>query len=214
MYYGLCYSIAEMSPALPHTGGAYSFARSAMGPWGGFITGLAENMEYVITPAVVVGAMGFLMHDIVAGLFDMAGEPWWNSPVTWWAIFYVMFVWIDIVGDRGHDAVHGRDHGRSRWASWRSSSSRLCWPQEKFEDVEPVDEHRAGSGGGARDLPEGEVVVPPRGDPVNSIPFAIWFFLAIGGGAVSGGGDRSERRDGRPKGSVVGDAHVADRRHP
>jgi ethanolamine permease len=32
MYYGLCFSIAEMSPALPHTGGAYSFARSAMGP--------------------------------------------------------------------------------------------------------------------------------------------------------------------------------------
>ncbi|MET0477681.1 MAG: hypothetical protein ABW222_06945, partial [Actinomycetota bacterium] len=52
MYFGLCFSIAEMSPALPHTGGAYSFARSAMGPWGGFITGLAENMEYVITPAV------------------------------------------------------------------------------------------------------------------------------------------------------------------
>ena len=47
-----------MSPALPHTGGAYSFARSAMGPWGGFLTGLAENMEYVITPAVVVGASG------------------------------------------------------------------------------------------------------------------------------------------------------------
>src|SRR6059036_3842899 len=98
MYYGLVYSIAEMSPALPHTGGAYSFARSAMGPWGGFITGLAENMEYVITPAVVVGAMGFLMHDIVQGLFDISGEPWWNSPVTWWAIFYVVFVWINIVG--------------------------------------------------------------------------------------------------------------------
>ncbi len=58
MYYGLCYSIAEMSPALPHTGGAYSFSRSAMGPWGGFITGLAENMEYVITPAVVGGRDG------------------------------------------------------------------------------------------------------------------------------------------------------------
>jgi ethanolamine permease len=98
MYYGLCYSIAEMSPALPHTGGAYSFARSAMGPWGGFITGLAENMEYVITPAVVVGAMGFLMHDIVGGLFNLAGAPWWNSPVTWWAVFYVVFVWINIVG--------------------------------------------------------------------------------------------------------------------
>ena len=34
MYWCLCFSIAEMSPALPHTGAAYSFARSAMGPWG------------------------------------------------------------------------------------------------------------------------------------------------------------------------------------
>ena len=67
MYYGLVYSIAEMSPALPHTGGAYSFARSAMGPWGGFLTGLAENAEYVITPAVVVGAMALLMQEIVRG---------------------------------------------------------------------------------------------------------------------------------------------------
>ena len=45
MYAGLCFGIAEMSPALPHTGGAYSFARSAMGPWGAYLTGLAENME-------------------------------------------------------------------------------------------------------------------------------------------------------------------------
>ncbi len=98
MYYGLCFSIAEMSPALPHTGGAYSFARSAMGPWGGFITGLAENMEYVITPAVVVGAMGFLMHDVMAGLLNTTGEPWWNSYVTWTLVFYVLFVGLNIVG--------------------------------------------------------------------------------------------------------------------
>ncbi len=52
------------SPALPPTGGAptRSLLRWAMGPWGGFVTGLAENMEYVITaPAVVVSAMGFLI---------------------------------------------------------------------------------------------------------------------------------------------------------
>jgi ethanolamine permease len=98
MYYGLCFSIAEMSPAQPHTGGAYSFARSAMGPWGGFITGLAENMEYVITPAVVVGAMGFLMQDIVISLFGVTGSPWWNSPITWWAVFYIIFVGINYIG--------------------------------------------------------------------------------------------------------------------
>src|ERR1700752_1564240 len=45
LFAALCSSIAEMTPALPHAGGAYSFARTAMGPWGGYITGLAENME-------------------------------------------------------------------------------------------------------------------------------------------------------------------------
>lgn len=40
MYLGLVFCIAEMGAALPHTGGAYSFARAAMGPWGGFVTGL------------------------------------------------------------------------------------------------------------------------------------------------------------------------------
>ena len=54
MYLGLVFCIAEMAAALPHTGGAYSFARASMGPWGGFITGLCENVEYVLTPAVVV----------------------------------------------------------------------------------------------------------------------------------------------------------------
>src|SRR3989440_9148228 len=97
MYYGLCFSIAEMSPALPHTGGAYSFARSAIGPWGGFVTGLAENMEYVITPAVVVGAMGLLMNAIVQSLFSF-GDVWWNSPITWFIVSYVVFVGINIIG--------------------------------------------------------------------------------------------------------------------
>ncbi|MEP6753571.1 MAG: amino acid permease, partial [Candidatus Dormiibacterota bacterium] len=98
MYYGLCFSIAEMSPALPHTGGAYSFARSAMGPWGGFVTGLAENMEYVITPAVVVGAMGLLMQAVVVSLFNVTGDPWWNSVITWFIVFYIIFVAINIRG--------------------------------------------------------------------------------------------------------------------
>ena len=52
MYYGLIFSIGEMASAMPHTGGAYSFSRAAMGPWGGFVTGLAETIEYVATTAV------------------------------------------------------------------------------------------------------------------------------------------------------------------
>ncbi|GIV00607.1 MAG: amino acid ABC transporter permease [Actinomycetota bacterium] len=169
MYYGLCFSIAEMSPALPHTGGAYSFARSAMGPWGGFITGLAENMEYVITPAVVVSAMGFLMHDIVKGLFDIAGEPWLNSPVTWMAIFYVIFVGINIAGIEatmrftvivnivalgilGFFFIAVLASGKFDTANWFAVTP------------EP---------GNSTFLPKGIGGIFP------AIPFAIWFFLAI-----------------------------------
>ena len=53
MYLGLVFCIAEMGAALPHTGGAYSFARTSMGPWGGFITGLCENVEYVLTLSLI-----------------------------------------------------------------------------------------------------------------------------------------------------------------
>ena len=52
MYLAMIASISEMSAAMPHTGGAYSFARAAMGPWGGFVTGLAETIEYVATTGV------------------------------------------------------------------------------------------------------------------------------------------------------------------
>src|SRR5215217_4239023 len=93
MYFGLCYSIAEMSPALPHTGGAYSFARSAMGPWGGFTTGVAETIEYVVTPAVVVVGIGGYMQSIVDDLVGL------NIDVgVWWALFFAIFVGLNIHG--------------------------------------------------------------------------------------------------------------------
>src|SRR5712692_4676788 len=90
MYAGLCFSIAEMSPALPHAGGAYSFARTAMGPWGGYITGLAENMEYILTPAViVVGIGGYL-----GAIFGTSSR--WEP--AWWLVCYGVFVALNIWG--------------------------------------------------------------------------------------------------------------------
>jgi ethanolamine permease len=93
MYLGLVYSIAEMTAALRHTGGAYSFGRSAMGPWGGFITGLAETIEYVLTPAVIVVGIGGYMGAITEDLFGFD----WPAPV-WWLIFYLIFVGLNVIG--------------------------------------------------------------------------------------------------------------------
>src|SRR5262245_8178454 len=90
MYLGLCYSLAEMSPALPHTGGAYSFGRTAMGPWGGFLTGLGENMEYVITPGVIIVSVGAYLGSV----FGTPPEVAW----VWWVIIFIVFVGLNIWG--------------------------------------------------------------------------------------------------------------------
>jgi len=90
MYICLCYSLAEMAPALPHTGGAYSFARTAMGPWGGFLTGLGENMEYVITPGVIIVSVGAYLQTI----FGTPPEWQW----VWWVGVFVIFVGLNIWG--------------------------------------------------------------------------------------------------------------------
>lgn len=197
MYYGLVYSIAEMSPALPHTGGAYSFARSAMGPWGGFLTGLAENMEYVITPAVVVGAMGLLMQQVMAGFFNISGSPWWNSLPFWWAVFYIIFVAINIVGIEATMRftvfitlssiavlvfffLAAIFSGKLDFNLWTNISST--------GKVIP--------GGGGSWFPFSVSGI------FKSLPFAIWFFLAIEEVPLAAEESMDPRRD-VPKGSIL-----------
>lgn len=95
MYFGMLFSIGEMSAAMPHTGGAYSFARSAMGPWGGFITGLAETIEYVFTTAVIVYFSASYANAATDELFglDLSGAMW-----VWWLVLYVVFVGLNSAG--------------------------------------------------------------------------------------------------------------------
>jgi ethanolamine permease len=208
MYYGLVYSIAEMSPALPHTGGAYSFARSAMGPWGGFLTGLAENMEYVITPAVVVGAMGLLAQTIVTGLFDAGGKfasdgtltniAWWNSLPVWWALFYIIFVWINVVGIEA----------TMRFTVTITILSIVvllfffiaALTSGKFDTSLWTNIPKGGgdaiAGGGGPLFPHG------IGGIFKALPFAIWFYLAIEEVPLAAEESMDPRRD-VPKGSVL-----------
>jgi ethanolamine permease len=87
MYFGMLFSIGEMAAAQPHTGGAYSFARSAMGPFGGFITGLAETVEYVATTAVIVYFSASYLDGVTSGLMGFSlvdqGLAW-----VWWIVLY------------------------------------------------------------------------------------------------------------------------------
>jgi ethanolamine permease len=93
MYYGMIFSIGEMAAAMPHTGGAYSFARSAMGPWGGLITGAAETIEYVATTAVIVFFSASYADAITSELLGVSLPGW-----VWWIILYVVFIALNAAG--------------------------------------------------------------------------------------------------------------------
>ena len=88
MYLCMVYSIAELSAALPHAGGFYSFTRIALGPTGGFVCGVTDTIEYVLTPAVIVEGIG----GYLAILFP--GVPHY----LWWIAAYALFVTINIRG--------------------------------------------------------------------------------------------------------------------
>ncbi|MFM7272952.1 MAG: amino acid permease [Gammaproteobacteria bacterium] len=193
MYWGLVFSLAEMSPALPHTGGAYSFARSAMGPWGGMVTGLAESIEYILTPAVIVFFIGSYMSAIAETA--PALQP------LWWAGCYVLFLALNLRGVElsfklgvvvtlGALAVLA-----VYWASALPAFDLSRWALNIG----------AGPDGGPVLLPEGGGDWFPFGlqGVLAALPFAVWLFLAIEQLPLAAEEAADPRRD-MPRGLILG----------
>jgi ethanolamine permease len=194
MYLGLTYSIAEMSPALPHTGGAYSFARTAFGPWGGFITGVAENVEYVLTPAVIVYFIG-------AYLTAIFGTPPAMQPLFWVA-GYIIFV-----------SANARGVELSFMVTAMVTLLAIAVLVTFFVSAIPfIDFSRYALNigadpvtGAAVQLPEGNGPFLPFGlyGVLAAMPFAVWLFLAIEQLPLAAEESVDPKRD-MPKGIMLG----------
>jgi ethanolamine permease len=188
MYVLMIYSISEMSAAMPHTGGAYSFGRSAMGPWGGFVTGFAETIAYVITTAVV-GTFAALYADaIVADLFGVT-----LPTLLWVVIIYVIFVALNAAGAAAS----------FRFAFIIAIIALLVlaiffisalfsgqFSTDKLFDIAP-------EAGGSTFLPFGILGV------LLALPFAIWFFLGIEELPLAAEETKTPSKD-IPKGAIAG----------
>lgn len=193
MYVGLCYCLAEMSPALPHTGAAYSFARSAMGPWGGYITGLAENIEYVITPAVIT----FFIGSYMSGIF---GTPDAYQPI-WWIVFYGIFLGLNLLGVELSFRV-----------SVIVTLLALAILAVFYVSAVPYFDFSrwalnvgVGPDGNAIELPQGggEFLPFGIGGVFAALPFAVWLFLAIEQLPLAAEESHDPKRD-MPKGLLLG----------
>jgi ethanolamine permease len=193
MYWGLIFSLAEMSPALPHTGAAYSFARSAMGPWGGMVTGLAESIEYILTPAVIV----FFIGSYMSAIFETGPQ---YQPL-WWAASYVVFLLLNLLGVElsfrvsvivtvGALAVLA-----VYWVSAIPHFDLTRWALNIG----------VGPDGMKVELPEGGGSWLPFGwvGVLGTLPFAVWLFLAIEQLPLAAEESSDPKRD-MPKGLIYG----------
>lgn len=89
MYACLVFALAELSAILPTAGGGYGFARRALGTWGGFLTGTAILIEYILAPAAISLFIGDYVESL--GLFGLTSG--WPVHLACFAVFIGIHLW-------------------------------------------------------------------------------------------------------------------------
>ena len=163
MYLAMVLGMAEMSSALPAAGGGYTFARRALGPWGGFATGTAILLEYAIAPAAIATFIGAYVQSL--GLFGIT-DGWWVYLAA-----YAVFIGIHLAGV-----------GEALKLMFVITAIAVIglivfavaavglFDAANLTDIAPTD-----AAGASSFLPFGYLGI------WSAVPFAIWFFLAVEG---------------------------------
>ncbi|BCS33306.1 ethanolamine permease [Luteitalea sp. TBR-22] len=162
MYATFIFSFTELTTAIPHAGGPFEYARRAFGPVGAVIAGMATLVEFLFAPPAIALAIGAYMHVQYAWL-----EPRWVAVAA-----YGVFMGLNIAG-----------------MAIAASVELVVTLVAIFEllvfmaVVAPGfrwQHFLAGGWGGAATFTPGSLA-----GIVASLPFAIWFFLAIEGVAMA-----------------------------
>ncbi|PPK98359.1 ethanolamine permease [Kineococcus xinjiangensis] len=184
MYTCMVFGLAEMSSAMPVAGAGYGFARRALGPLGGYATGVAILIEYAIAPAAIATFIASYVEALQ--LFSLP-SPW---PV--YLACYALFVGIHLWGvGEAMKVIFG--------ITALAVVALLVWMAGMighFEvanlfDIAPTD-----AAGASEFLPMGYAGV------IGAFVYGIWFFLAIEGVPLAAEESRNPRRD-MPRGIIA-----------
>ncbi|MQA35684.1 ethanolamine permease [Modestobacter roseus] len=161
MYSAMVFGLAELGSALPTAGGGYTFARRALGPWGGYATGVAVLIEYAIAPAAIATFIGAYVESL--GLFGIT-DGWWVYLAA-----YALFIGVHLLGVGealkvmlviAAVAVAG--------LVLYLVGAIPAFDAANLTDIAPTD-----AAGASEFLPFGLIGI------WAAFPFAIWFFLAV-----------------------------------
>ena len=185
MYTCMVFALAELSSTISTAGGGYGFGRRALGPLGGFLTGTAILIEYVMAPAAIVVFIGGYVESL--DIFGIT-SGW---PV--YLAFYAAFVGIHLIGV-----------GEALKVTFVITAIAIVallvfvvamipeFSTDNLTNIEP-DPDKAGS---SDFLPFGWQGI------WAAFPFAIWFFLAVEGVPLAAEETRDPKKD-MPRGLIA-----------
>ena len=164
MFLALSFCIAEMSTALPLNGGSYPFARFALGPFWGFVSGICEHIEYVLTPAVICYFIGAYLGAIFG---PVVPEP------VWWIGTYAVFLGLNMLGVELTFRI-------TLVVTLMSLAILLFFCAVALPQVD-VARWALNIAPDGSELPGGNGAFLPMGwsGVLAALPFAVWLYLAI-----------------------------------
>ncbi len=184
MYTCMVFGLAELSSTLPTAGAGYAFARRALGPLGGFATGMAVLIEYAVAPAAIATFIGGYIEAL--GLFGLS-----NS----WPVYlatYVIFIGIHI---RGVGEALKIMFAITAVATVALAAA-VVGLLPKFDPARLFDIVPDGSTGSSAFLPMGISGI------LAALVYGIWFFLAVEGVPLAAEETSNPKRD-MPRGIIV-----------
>lgn len=151
MYVTFTFSYSELASAIPKAGGGFDYANRALGKEWGFIAGMAQNIEFIFAPPAIAYAIGAYFNLFFPGI-----------PIITIAIFsYIVFTALNIYGVKA--AAMFELVITILAVGELLLFAGVTLPHFELKNLQ----HNT--------LPHGWQGI------FASIPFAIWFFLAIEG---------------------------------
>ncbi|SMD26999.1 ethanolamine permease [Kibdelosporangium aridum] len=185
MYTCMVFGLAEMASALPVAGAGYGFARRALGPTGGFLTGIAILIEYAIAPAAIAVFIGGYVEAL--GLFGLTSG--WPVFLVCYLIFVGAHLWGVGEALRAMFVITG--------IATVALIAFVIGMIGKFDANKLFDIPMTDAIGASSFLPFGIA------GALAALVYGIWFFLAIEGVPLAAEEARAPKRD-LPRGIIAG----------
>lgn len=173
-YTTFMFSYAELSTSIPHVGGPSAYARRAMGPFAGYLAGIACLIEFVFAPPAIAVSTGAYINFLIPAI----------HPVYATVGVFILFILINLIGVKEAAII---ELVATILALIGLATFYVAGlPHVKMSNI--VNEYSFVNGWTGI---------------FAAIPFAIWFYLAIEGGAMSAEEVENPKKD-IPKGFISG----------